>query len=152
MCVSNLLLIEEVESLALVAGQLLQGAALLLDGGLDLGGGGVVLDVDRGVPRRLLGRSPRRAEQAAEAGAARGEGRGGERGGWREERAHRNTDRGVDTSGSRVPWSGFRDRGRRKGHCYTNTHTHASLTLTPYTPIQSPSDTHTHASPRPVLL
>lgn len=52
---SDSLLIEEVEGLALVAGQLLQGAALLLDRRLHLRGGGVVLDVDRCLHRRLLG-------------------------------------------------------------------------------------------------
>lgn len=71
------LLVQEVEGLALVAGQLLQGAALLLDGRLDLGGGGVVLDVHRGLRRRLLPASARRAKQTAETGGVRGAGSGG---------------------------------------------------------------------------
>lgn len=67
----DLLLVEEIEGFALVAGQLLQGAAPLLDGRLDLRGGRVVLDVDGGLHRRLLGCPARRAEQTAETGGVR---------------------------------------------------------------------------------
>lgn len=77
------LLVQEVECLAFVAGQLLQGAALLLDGRLDVGGGGVVLDVHRSLRRRrrLLPSSARRAKQAAETGGVRGGPGSGGRGG-----------------------------------------------------------------------
>lgn len=92
------LLVEEIEGLALVAGQLLQGAALLLHRGLDLIGGRVVLDVHRRLHRRLLGCAAGRAEQTAETGGVRagkweGQGEGGKA---------QKTERieGVDTSGS----------------------------------------------------
>lgn len=67
----NSLLIEEIKRFALVTGKLLQGAAFLLDGGLDLGGGRVVLDVDRGLGRWFLACSARRAKQTAETGGVR---------------------------------------------------------------------------------
>lgn len=77
------LLVEEIKGLALVARQLLQGAALLLHRGLDLIGGRVVLDVHRRLHRRLLGCAAGRAEQTAETGGVRagkweGQGEGGE--------------------------------------------------------------------------
>lgn len=74
------LFVEEIKGLALVAGQLLQGTALLLDGRLNLRCGGVVFDVHRGFHRRLLGLPARRAEQTAETGGVRaGKWRGKER-------------------------------------------------------------------------
>lgn len=69
--ITDLLLIEEIKGFALVTGQLLQGAAPLLDGRLNLRGGCVVLDVHGGLHRRLLGRSGRRAKQTAETGGVR---------------------------------------------------------------------------------
>lgn len=63
---TDLLIIEEIKGLALVAGQLLQSAAPLLHRRLDLWGGGVVLDVHRCFARRLLDCSAGRAEQTAE--------------------------------------------------------------------------------------
>lgn len=69
--ISDLLLIEEIKGFALVTGKLLQGAAPLLDGRLNLRGGCVVLDVHWGLHRRLLGRPARRAEQTAETGGVR---------------------------------------------------------------------------------
>lgn len=98
------LLVEEVEGLALVAGQLLQGAALLLDRRLHLGGGGVVLDVDGRLHRRLLGRAARRAEQTAETGGVRA-------GKWRRRGGHTQTYRGVDTSSSSTARVGSTLRG-----------------------------------------
>lgn len=81
---SDLLLIEEVKGFALVTGKLLQGAALLLDGRLNLRGGCVVLDVYWGLRCRLLGSSARRAEQTAETGGVRAGKWKGKKGGRRE--------------------------------------------------------------------
>ena len=85
---SNLLLIEEIKGFALVTGQLLQGAAPLLDGRLDLRGGCIVLDVHWSLRRRLLGRLARRAEQTAETGGVRA-GEVEEERGEGEKKAHR---------------------------------------------------------------
>lgn len=94
---TNLLLIEEIKGFALVTGQLLQGAAPLLDGRLNLRGGCVVLDVHWGFHRRLLGRPARRAEQTAETGGVRV----GKWEGKREKKKHTDkTYRGMDTSSS----------------------------------------------------
>lgn len=87
---TDLLLIEEIEGFALVAWQLLQRAAPLLHGRLEVSGGHVVLDVHRRLQRRLLGRRARRAEQTAETGCVRV-------GKWEEgdkRKAHRQTYRG----------------------------------------------------------
>lgn len=95
---SDLLLIEEVKGFALVTGQLLQGAALLLDGRLNLRGGCVVLDIYWGLRCRLLGSPARRAEQTAETGGVRAgkwKGKKGGEGGGK--KAHRQTYRGADT-------------------------------------------------------
>lgn len=87
---SDSLLVEEIKGFALVTGQLLQGAAPLLDGRLNLRGGCVVLDVHRGLHRRLLGCPARRAEQTAETGGVRA----GKWGRKKKRKAHRQTYRG----------------------------------------------------------
>lgn len=89
------LLVEEIKGFAFVTGQLLQGAAPLLDGRLNLRGGCVVLDIHRGLRRRLLGRRARRAEQTAETGGVRA----GKWGGKRRKHTHQRIE-GVDTSSS----------------------------------------------------
>lgn len=86
---SDLLLIEEIKRFALVTGQLLQGAAPLLDGRLNLRGGCVVLDVHRCLRRRLLGRPARRAEQTAETGGVRA-------GKWDGKRKRKHTDKHIE--------------------------------------------------------
>lgn len=93
------LLIEEIKGFALVTGQLLQGAALLLDGRLNLSSGCVVLDIHGCFHRcRLLGCPPRRAEQTAETGGVRaGKWRGRGRGRWHTDKTYRGV---VTSSGS----------------------------------------------------
>lgn len=108
----DLLLIEEVEGFALVAGQLLQGAALLLHRRLDLRGGRVVLDVHRGLPRRLLGPSARRAKQTAETGGVRAGQWKGKEGGRGEtkhtDKTYRRADKSSSSSRGRAQHSGVK--------------------------------------------